>query len=190
MHIWLDIDNPKHIPFIKALSSELKSRGHDVTITAQNTSEIKKVLEENKLEAKIIGWIISIFGLFEEFSTICRSVFLNRYLTDRKINIAFSVGSKAQSYACISNNFPIILFIENILEKINPLYIEYDKFSFFISDNIPTQKIIEKGIDLNKIGIFKGIIKLNDLKFDNKTLNEMITQIENSYFHITRKLEV
>lgn len=178
MHIWIDIDNPKHTPFYKALISELKEKGHLVTVTAENTNEIKKALNEHSLDTKLIGVSFSIFGLFEESFHLFRAALISSHIKEKNIDVAFSCGSYPMLYECSSTNLPIILFIDNTEEKLHNFYFGLEKSFFMISDTIPTQSLIDKGAESNKIARYKGSIKKDDKNPDLKAIKEIASKIE------------
>ena len=178
MNIWLDIDNSKHIPFLKSLITELKQRGHAVTVTAENNKSIKQALGEHNLNAKVTGFTFSVFGLFEEQSYLFRTALVSDYIKKRNINIAFSLGSIPMLYECSSSNMPIILFIENTSEKIHQFYQVLEKCFLLISETIPEQLLVDKGFEVNKIIHYKGNIKKDDLNPDPKAIKEIADKIE------------
>ena len=184
MHIWIDIDNPRPVPFLKAIINELKERGVTVTTTAQNSNPIKTALIENNLNAKVTGYIFSLFGLFLEQMNLIRTVFLLNYIKNRNIDAAFSFGSKPVLYACINRNIPLILFLDNYEQKPHHLHFALEKSFFIISENIQEQKLIEKGYDLKKIARYKGSIQKEDLNPDLKVIKEITDKIEFLCKHI------
>lgn len=174
MHFWIDIDNSNDVPLIKALIVELKERGHAVTVTAQNSKEIKKTLEENNLNAKVIGMIFSIFGLFKEQLQLLRTAFLLDYLKQRKVDVAFSTGSKPMLYACIDQVLPIITLVKDKKYKPNEYSLALEKSFFIVSDSLHDQELIEKGFDLNKIAKYNEKLFLNqDLKLTKDLANKI-----------------
>lgn len=178
MHVWIDINNPKYIAFYKALVNELKERRHTVTVTAENTNDIKKALNEHSLDAKLIGVSFSIFGLFEESFHLFRTALVSSHIKGRNIDVAFSLGSYPMLYECSSTNLPIILFVDNVEEKIHNFYFGLEKSFFMISDSIPTQSLIDKGAESNKIARYKGSIKKDDKNPDPKAIKEIASKIE------------
>ena len=181
MHFWIDIDNPNDVPLIKALTTELRERGHAVTITAQNSKKIKKVLEENNLNAKIIGIVFSIFGVFKHFSEMLRTAFVLDYIKQRTLNAAFSTGSKPMLYACIDQVIPIITLIKDKKYKPNKYSFALSKSFFIMPDTFHDQELIELGFDINKIKKYKA---LNELNPDLTTVKDLTNKIEYFSKHI------
>lgn len=179
MHIWIDIDNPKHIPFINALTNELKNGGHWLTITAQNTSAIKKALKEYNLNVKITGFVFSIFGLFSEKLIILRTTLLKEYIANRKIDIAFSLGSIPMLYTCATNKLPLILYIDEYKEnEISNLPIALENCYFIVSENVQDKNLLEKGFDLNRVRKYKGLVKKEDSNPNPILIKEIVNKIE------------
>ena len=157
MQIWIDIDNEKHIPFYKALITELNKRGHQVTVTALDTKEIKAVLKEYKINAKVIGKIFSLFGLFEKFSEISRAILLKSYITPRRINLALSLGSKAMLTTCVSLDLPLVILLYNQAQKIHKYHFVFKKSYYIISDVIPEELFVKYFITPERIRKYKEI---------------------------------
>lgn len=178
------MDNPKHVPFFKAVISELKERGHIVTVTC--TKSLNKISESNNINAKAIGSIVSFFGLFLEFSHFTRAMFLMDYVKIRNIDIAFSLGSKSVFYTCIQTNMPIILLLENIEKRPHRFYFVLEKGFFIIPEDVHDQTLIEKGYDLKKIAKYKGDIDLENS--DIKSIKDIANQIEFLSGHIGNEL--
>ena len=177
MHIWIDIDNPKHVPFYKLLTSELKHRGHETIVTAQDSREVKKALEEHKFNVQIIGKFISLFGLLEHQSATWRSNKLYYFLISKKIDIAFSLGSSfISSYNCYYLKIPIIVFLSNENKKINWAYINSNKV-FFIVHNASAEKLLlENGIAKKKIITCNFFQEIANPGF--KAIEELCSSIE------------
>ena len=190
MHIWIDIDNSKHILFAKAIITELRSRGHNVTVTAEDNDKIKKELEKNNTSASFIGAIVWFFGLFKEEIIMIRALNLKTYLKPRDIDVAFSFGSISAPYTCIDMNLPIILFLEDLEQKPNIIHFALERSFFIITENIPEQIILEKGYDLSKVGRYKGNTKKDDEKPDPKSIKEIVNKIEYLGNHIAGNLKV
>ena len=178
MHLWIDIDNPNHIPFIHALVNELKSRSHSISLTSVNSSSIPETLEENKLDIKKIGQVFSFFGLLMEPTTMFRAILLSKYIENRNIDIAFSLGSKSMLYSSAQLELPIILFLTSLKEKPHIFYFIMNKSSFLVSENIPDQMLIDKGYDLNKLVKFKGNVTAEDINVDLKVIKDIANKIE------------
>lgn len=178
MHIWIDIDKPELAPFYKSLISELESREHKVTVTAENKDIIKLALNDQNINAEYIGSSFSIFGLLEDKSTIIRSALLSDYVKEKGINLAFSFGSKVTLFTCIGLNINIVLFLDNLKEKINQIHFNLDNIFFIIPDSIPENSLTEKGFNLKKIAKFKGSIQKDAINPNPKVIKEIVSKIE------------
>lgn len=180
MHIWIDIDNHKHVPLVKALVIELKERGHEVTVTAEDKYEIKQALQQSALSAKHIGSVFSVFGFFEKQLVIIRSVLLVNHLQKKKINIAFSLGSRPMAYTCNNTSTPIILFIQDYKQKVHWIHIALNNSFFMFSDNTPDSLILEHGYALEWIVKYQGNLQLESTTHEIKTIKSIANQIEHS----------
>ncbi len=156
MHIWIDINRTECAAFTKALVNELNKRGHKVTITAQNSSKIRDTLNKHNLDAKAIGFVFSLFGLFEEHLNMIRSSQLGDYILSKNIDVAFSMGSAPLFYTCFWNKLPMILFLENKNQKINHEHFIFDKICFIVPNAASEQFLIEKGYNPKSIQRYKG----------------------------------
>ena len=148
MHIWIDIDRVECVAFTKAIVDELNKRGHKVTITAQNSKDIKNQLNKHNLNAKVIGFVFSMFGIFLKPLNMLRSFKLEDYIKSRNIDVSFSMGSTPMLYTCFSNKMLIILFLENKNQKVNKWHFIFDKICFIISDASFEEFLLEKGYEL------------------------------------------
>lgn len=184
MHLWIDIDNPKHVPFFKALITELKMRGHGVIVTAENSGGVKEAIKEHNIDAKVIGKVFSVFGILKEPTTLIRTVLICDYLKSRNITAAFSIGSNILIYACSNINIPLILFLGTFKHMPNKLHFGLEKCFFLVSENIPEQNLIDKGFDIKTIAKFKGNIELEDRNPDIKAINDLVSKIEFLSKHI------
>lgn len=187
MHIWIDIDNVKHIPLLCAIVIELKERAHLVTLTSTSSNEAKRLLQNLNLNVHRIGNTFSFFGFFEEQSILVRSSELTEYIKNRNVNVAFSLGSKSMAYTSTNLNLPIIILVEDINEKINWVYFTFDKCYFIIPDSVSEQPLIEKGFDIKKIAKYKGFIQKDETNPNLKIVKDIVNQIEklSSYQNLT-----
>ena len=178
MHIWIDIDKAYEVPLIKALSQEILSRGHFLYITAQNSSNIIKALGENNLNAEIIGGYISFFGIFSHWSNLFRASLLSAYIENQKIDIAFSLGSTPMVYSSTNQEISIILLIESYNEKANWLFFQLEKSYFLIPELVSEEQFLEKGININRIAKYTGVIQKNNPDPSLKAIKDIANKIE------------
>ena len=185
MHIWIDIDKNEHIPFIAAVVKELKDRGHWITITAENSKTIKKSLEKYSLNVQLVGFLFSFFGFFSELSLVFRTTLLRDYIDKRKIDIAFSCGSKPMLYVCATRQIPLISFIEEFKEKkIEKMQIILPNSFFIVPENIHEQELVNSGFYIDRVAKYKGMIKTNDINPDMRSIKDIVSKIEYLNKHI------
>lgn len=188
MHIWIDIDNLKHIPLAKAVLAELKQRGHSVTVTCEDEDKLKKELKNQDIIAQDVGVIVWFFGLFKQEIVMVRGLNLEKYIKPRNIDAAFSLGSLPMTYACFSNgNIPLILLLEKLEPKPDFVNLVIERGFFIVPEDIHDQTILEQGYDLNKIGKYKGSLNMTNPEL--KPVKEIVNQIEILSYRISKKLE-
>lgn len=180
MNIWIDIEIAEQVPFIKALSEELKSKGHVVIITALDSKEIKKKLSECNIEAEIHGKKVTLFGLFNEQANLLRFSLLSDYIKELKFKfaIAFSLGSKPMLAACTNLDIPVVLFLENYKEPIDWIHYALEKSYFIVQDTVTEQKIIQQNINPKKIARINQAIELKRASFSTRPIKEITSKIE------------
>ena len=176
MRLWIDINDPKYVPFYKLLCTELKHRGHEVILTAQDSANVKKTLEEYKFNAKVLGKFISFFGLLEYQANLWRSAVIYDYLINRKIDIAFSLGSSFMAYNCTYLKIPLVLFFNNLDKKIHWTHFYHEKAFFIVSSSLLEKLLLDKGISKKKIIICKFIPNIDNPEF--KSIEEFCSSIE------------
>ena len=185
MHIWIDLDNHKHVPLVKAFSNELRGRGHTVTVTALNTNEIKNALKEHSFEAKVIGKIFSFFGLFEQSLYEVRIARIFDYLQFQgKLDAFFSLGSKTMLYSCLHYYFPIIFLLDAYKDKYNTWYPCLKRYCFIFPENTPDQIIIQQGYDIKSIVKYKGFIDKEGFNHSLISVKDIISLIESQSKHV------
>lgn len=179
MNIWIDIEVAEQVPFIKALSEELKQRGHVVIITACNSRKLKNELKQNNIEADIFGKKMSIFGLFESEFDLFRFSELHNKFKSENIKIAFSLGSRPMLVTCTSLEIPIVLFLESPNDKVDWVHYGLEKSYFIVQDTTTEQAIIRKNIYIKKIGKIENSIKVTPFNpMSTRALKEICTKIE------------
>ena len=157
MHIWIDIDNVKHVAFFKAIITELNKRNHEVIVTALDKKEITETLKEHQINAKVIGEILPIFGLFEKFFQMYRVALLKRYLSSRDPNLAFSLGSSSILTTCAYLKLPLVVLLHHPMQKIQKYHFGFKKCCYIVSDVIPEETITKYLISTKRIRKYKSI---------------------------------
>ena len=178
MNIWIDIEIAEQVPFIKALSEELKSRGHTVIITTLDSKEIKKKISEHCIEATVLGKKVTFFGLFSEQADILRFTSLADHIQGFKFPIAFSLGSKPMLVTCTNLNIPIVLFLENHKDKIGWIHYALEKSYFIVQDTVTEQQILKQDINPKKIAKINQAIELKGASFSTRSIKEIASKIE------------
>ena len=189
MHIWIDIDNVKHVVFFKALIAELNNRGHQVTVTALDKKEIKEALEEHKINAKVIGKIFSVFGLFEEFFQMYRAALLKRYVFLRNINLGFSLGSRSMLTTCAYLKLPLAILLYHPMQKIHEYHFGFKKSYYIISDAIPEELITKYLISSKRIRKYTGASDKEAPYIIHQHLVEICNHLDNLSNCISEEIE-
>ena len=177
MNIWIDIDDLKTIPLIKALINELQIRGHQITLTAEDRKIIRSEIQNYGLNAEFIG---KTFSLFQEFSSSFRAALLVNYINKKNIDIAFSLGATPICHACSSLNLTIILLHSSSSEKFNKAYFILYNIIFLLHESVSTTYLIEKGYSTNNIMFFKNNLKKDALSHNERTIIEIATKLESA----------
>ena len=178
MDLWIDIDNPRHIPITALLIGECKTRGHNVTLTISKSGGIKKALDEYNLNVKDIGFLFSFFGIIFEPFYLFRAALLVDYIEPRKIDVAFSLGSKSLLFTCTKAKIPVILYLSDYKNIPHYLHLALDKSFFIIPEGIQEQKLIEKKYDLNKVARTRYNIDVTSPSPDPRSIVEIVDKIE------------
>jgi predicted glycosyltransferase len=55
MRVWVDVTNSPHVPFFRPLVELLRSRGHEVAISARDFAQTLELLEDAGLEFTVVG---------------------------------------------------------------------------------------------------------------------------------------
>lgn len=110
--IWIDIDNSPHVPFFVPIIKELRSRGHEVILTARDAYQVRELLVLNHLSCKLVGrhygknWAAKVLG------TCIRTIQLILSIIGRKIDLAVSHGSRAQILCGSALGIPTVLILD------------------------------------------------------------------------------
>jgi len=185
MRIWIDIDNAPHVWIMEPIIKDLKRRGHKILITARDYGQTIDLLDLKSIPYKKIGShpgkskFKKIVGLTE------RMFSLYIWALDKKIDVAFSHGSRAQVLPAKSLGIPVAVMYdyEFIFEYI------FKKFA----DIIIMPSLIKDEI-LKKQGIYKKVKKFEGLKEDlylwnhkyNKSWHNNVEIDKNKIFVVVR----
>ena len=178
MHVWIDIDDEKYVPLLSALISELKLKGHEVTITALNKKEIQKGIHDCDINAKVVGKIFSFLGLFKDDSNMLRAALLLDYIKDKHIHIAFSFGSTPLLYSCADKDLPIVLFLPDVEKRPHYIHFALGKCFFLTPDYVTDKKLEEMKIDPIKVRKYKVSNGIENLSSDINVIKEIVEKIE------------
>ncbi|HEX7957562.1 MAG TPA: DUF354 domain-containing protein [Pyrinomonadaceae bacterium] len=55
MHLWLDLANSPHVPFVRALAGEFAARGHTFAVTARRFAQTVELAEAAGLSPEVVG---------------------------------------------------------------------------------------------------------------------------------------
>jgi uncharacterized protein len=99
MRIWIDLANSPHVPFFRALTPELRARGHEIEFTARNFAETVALANEAGLAADVIGRHGGRGLLVKADNLMGRALQLRRWARARKFDLAVSHNSYSQILA-------------------------------------------------------------------------------------------
>lgn len=177
MHIWIDIDKEEHTPFYIALINELEAKEHKITITAEDSTEIKNATNGFHLPINYIS-NGSLFGLFKSQLSAIRSDSLSNFIKTHLPVTAISLGSKPILYSCIELNINLILIIENFEEKFDQLFFKAYNMSYLIPEGMSEVFLLDKGYKSENIAKYKGPIQKNTKEQNSKLIKELVSKIE------------
>ena len=157
MRVWIDIDNAPHVWIMEPIIKDLEKRGHKVLITARDYGQTIELLNLKSIPYKRIGSHPGKSKFKKIIGLTGRMISLYIWALDKKIDVAFSHGSRAQVLPAKFLGIPVAIMYdyEFIFEYI------FKKFA----DVIIMPSLIKDEI-LKRQGIYKKVKKFKGLKED------------------------
>lgn len=150
MRIWIDITNTPHVNIIMPIYNYLKSKGHDIFITARDFSETIPLLESNGIHPIIIGGYKGKSRINKVLGLIQRMYYLMVKIP--KFDLAFSLGGNYTATIAKLRGKKSITFSDNDISYKGPSF----RFStYFIFPSYFNSSLLEKKYKVDKSRIFK-----------------------------------
>lgn len=107
--VWIDLDNSPHVLFFDPIIKELKTRGHDVVVTARDYAQVIGLSELFKLEYTKIGRHYGKNPLFKLTGLVIRACEMIPFVLREKPDLAISHGSRGQILAAGMTGTPAMV---------------------------------------------------------------------------------
>lgn len=121
--IWIDLDNSPHVLFFKPIIEALNSRGYKVYTTARDAFQVKELVKNLNVPARLVGRhhgknkLLKVIGLF------LRAVQLMPALMKEKPDLAVSHGSRAQMISSRLLRIKTIVMLDYEFVKFIPFFL-------------------------------------------------------------------
>lgn len=156
MNIWFDLTNSPHINFFKQLIEELKSEGHDVTITCRPLANTIDLLDLYHMEYTIVGKHYGKSTWKKAMGFFVRVLELYKFLKGKKIDVGISQSSFYSPIAGSLAGIPTIYTNDNEHAAGN-------KISFIFANKVLVPEFISKEnvcnalVSEKKVTQYKGV---------------------------------
>jgi len=110
--IWIDLDNSPHVLLFNPIIREMEKRGHRVLLTGRDCFQVPDLVEDFKLDCKLIGrhygknFFLKLYGLG------LRALQLLYFVCGKGANVAVSHGSRSQIVAAWLLRIPSVLILD------------------------------------------------------------------------------
>lgn len=94
--IWIDLDNTPHVPFFIPIIRELKSRGHQVVVTARDAFQVCELADRKGVNCQKIGRHYGKNPLMKVFGVLWRAAQLVPFYFKERPQLALSHGARSQ----------------------------------------------------------------------------------------------
>jgi predicted glycosyltransferase len=108
LRIWIDLDNTPHPSFFRPIATELRARGHDVTVTARRGRQTVELGRLYGLDPLVVGGIRGRLWATKAATTVWRALRLALFGTGRHFDLAISHGSRPLVLAGWALRVPVL----------------------------------------------------------------------------------
>jgi len=175
LNIWIDITNSPHVLFFNPIIKELRSRGHNVLVTARDFAQTIGLLDYYHIDYVQYGKHGGKNILHKVINLLKRSFYFYNYIKKRQIDLAITHNSID---ACLVSK---VLHIP-VIDIFDYEYAQFHHINFRCATKIMCPEYIDSN-ELYKYGATdKKIIKyhglkeqmyLSDYEFDDDVLNKL-----------------
>jgi len=176
--IWIDMTNSPHVLFFEPLMKTLKKEGAEFLITARPYQQTIELLEQKKLDYKIIGEHYGKNKIRKAFGLFFRSFLLWKEIMKQKSRISFSI-SHGSPYCSIASSFAGIYNLWTLDgDKTGEVIVPSVKFAnkVIIPEIVPKENYVKMGAKEEKIIQYPGLkeeVYLWDFKPNKRYLEEI-----------------
>src|SRR5574342_1238343 len=118
--IWIDLDNSPHVLFFKPIIRALEEKGYEVFITARNAFQVKDLLKQLEIPARLIGRHHGKNKILKSIGLLLRALELLPAVIKEKPVLAVSHGSRAQMILTRLLGIKTILILDYEFVKLIP----------------------------------------------------------------------
>lgn len=112
LRVWVDLANSPHVPLFEPVVDELRSRGHEVVLTARDHAQTRGLAERAWDEVTIVGGVSPPGRVAKGLSIASRARSLRRFARKRRPHVALSHGSYAQVLAARTARIPAVTMMD------------------------------------------------------------------------------
>jgi predicted glycosyltransferase len=110
--IWIDLDNTPHVPFFAPIIHALKSRGHQIFLTARDAYQVPEMVELYHMECIRVGKHLGKNKVLKVYGVCDRALHLLPIVSREKPDLALSHGSRSQLLSSYLLGIPSMLIID------------------------------------------------------------------------------
>lgn len=112
MKIWIDIDNAPHAQVMEPVIKELRNRGNEILVTARDYGQTVEMLEMKNIPYQLIGKHPGRSTLLKVFFLFYRMIKLYLWALDKRIDLAFSHGSRSMILPARFLGIPVVVMYD------------------------------------------------------------------------------
>ena len=128
MKVWIDLANSPHVPLFEPVVEELRSRGHEVVLTARDHAQTLPLAREAWGEVEVVGGRSPAGRLRKARTIAARAAALRRVARRERPDVALSHGSYAQIVAARAARVPAVTMMDYEYQPANHLSFRLARF--------------------------------------------------------------
>ncbi len=175
MKFWVDMDNAPHVHVLRPLILELRSRGHEVFITARDYGQTLPLLELYRLDGRCIGRHSGKRRIGKYASFILRSLRLLLFALGKRFDAVISHGSRAVFPAAHLLRIPLIGMCDYEHAEL-PRFMTRWQRMVLIPSVIPVAVFLQKGVPPERVCQHPGLkedLYIHDFQPDSSFIDEV-----------------
>jgi uncharacterized protein len=153
--IWIDLENTPHVPFFIPIVLELEQQGFEVILTARDFAQTKDLVEQNGLNARMIGGEYGSNALLKVIGILSRAFGLALYIRRKHVSLAIGHGSRGLTLASKLLGIPSLILYDYEGASVKL----FNKLATWVmTPEVLTDKILEPlGLDASKHLTYPGL---------------------------------